>query len=369
MTKPFWKIQNKAEAETAEMLIYSEISDSTWYGDEVTPRQFADDLQALEGKALKVRINSPGGDVFAAQAIYNQLKDYKGNITMFIDGMAASAATIITCAGDKVVMPDNAIFMIHNPSVMLMDVYEADDMKQMANTMDAIKQTIVNVYEARTGGRLSRNKITRMMDDETWMTAQEALDNGFIDEISAAVDSGNKVTDKGCLIVNSIACDTKRFKNISVLREKMRNQPKNITKNGGKSMDKNELLQTLKDIFTSSQNAEDKEKNAVNAERQRMIALDALDEHNNPVVTKIINAAKANGATADSIKAYIDAVKEAPASNGVAQMQNIIKDQLDSGANNVQSSTGEPASKEDDEAKAKAAATQRIVDLMNEMRG
>ena len=117
----FWQFRNESSEEKAELLLYGEISNETWFGDEVTPKQFATDLQAMGGKDLIVHVNSPGGDVFAAHAIYNQLKAYSGQVTAYVDGLAASAATIITCAADKVVMPSNALFMIHNPSVGVMD--------------------------------------------------------------------------------------------------------------------------------------------------------------------------------------------------------------------------------------------------------
>ena len=98
MSKKFWKIKNNADndEESAELLLYGTIANETWWGDEVTPKQFADDIRSLGGKDIIVRINSGGGDVFAAQAIYNQLKSYAGNVDVVIDGICASAATIIS---------------------------------------------------------------------------------------------------------------------------------------------------------------------------------------------------------------------------------------------------------------------------------
>ena len=213
MMKKFWQIKNEAEADNAEMLIYGEIADTTWWGDEVTPKQFADDLKALEGKDLTVRVNSPGGDVFAAQAIYNQLKSYAGHVTMRIDGLAASAATIITCAGDTVIMPDNALFMIHNPKGAMCGYYGANDLTDYAKQLDTVRQTIVNVYKKRCAN-LSDTQIKHKMDDETWMTAQEALDYGFVDQLDSDTEVVNSLKD-GMLIVNSVSCRLDRFKNIS----------------------------------------------------------------------------------------------------------------------------------------------------------
>lgn len=364
----FWKINNTVDSETAEMLIYGEISDVTWYGDEVTPKQFAEDLAQLQNKPLKLRVNSPGGDVFAAQAIYNQLKDYQGDVTVCVDGLAASAATIITCAGNHVVMPDNAAFMIHNPSMILFDSYQAADLKQMSNMMEKIKQTIVNVYLNRTGGALSEAKIKRMMDNETWMTAQEALDNGFIDEIAGSVPVGETAANKGYFVINSTKISTKNFKNIAKLQNIVTKKHDFAqSRNEGSSMDKNELLQTLKDFFGGKQGAPEPA-DAVQAERKRILDLEAMDEHDNPVVTKLINAAKANGATAESVKEYIDIVKTAKANDGAKEMTDVIRDNMDSGADKVKPVANDAKPSVKDEAE-KTASRQRVVDIMNKMRG
>ena len=149
--KKFWEIKNKATDEKAELLLYGEISDATWWGDEVTPRQFADDLSTCNGKDLVVRINSPGGDVFAAQAIYNLLKSYAGDVTVHIDGICASAATVVACAGNRVIMPDNALYMIHNPHAVLIDAYDAVGLSKLESELHAVKKTITNVYQKKCG--------------------------------------------------------------------------------------------------------------------------------------------------------------------------------------------------------------------------
>lgn len=212
----FWKIQNKAEDE-AEMLIYGEIADATWWGDEVTPQQFAADLKALGGKSLSLRINSPGGDVFAAQAIYNQLKAYGGAITAYIDGIAASAATIITCAADKVIMPDNAIFMIHDPKVGLCGYLDADACNAMAEQLGKVKQTIINVYLKKCGDAISEDVLHQMMDAETWMTADEAQGYGFVDELGEPLQITNNIN-AGKVFMNDISFDMGRFKHADKLQ-------------------------------------------------------------------------------------------------------------------------------------------------------
>ena len=204
MPKNFWKFKNEAESEEAELLLYGELSNESWYGDEVTPQQFHDDLIACGGKNLAVHINSPGGDVFAAQAIYTQLKNYPGKVTMYIDGMCASAATIIACAGDSVVMPSNTIYMIHNPKSAMLGYFDAPQLDKISASLGAVKQTIVNVYMARVQGNLSEVQVKHKMDSEEWMTADTAKSYGFVDEITEAIPIENR-WEGDVLIVNSVS--------------------------------------------------------------------------------------------------------------------------------------------------------------------
>ena len=240
--KNFWKFRNEAESETAELLLYGEISDVSWYGDEVTPKEFHEDLISCEGKDLAVHINSPGGDVFAAQAIYTQLKAYTGKVTMHIDGMCASAATIIACAGDTIIMPSNTIYMIHNPKSAMLGYFDAPQLDKISESLGAVKQTIVNVYMARVHGVLTETQIKHKMDSETWMTADEAKSYGFVDEITEAIPIENK-WDGDMLIVNSVSCKLERFKNISDLRAIL---PDEEQKRSDLSMTENEFWQKLK---------------------------------------------------------------------------------------------------------------------------
>lgn len=155
-----------------------QISDETWWGDEVTPKAFKEELQAGEGD-ITLWINSPGGDCFAAAQIYNMLMDYKGNVTVKIDGLAASAASVIAMAGTKVCMSPVAILMIHNPATIAYG--DAGDMEKAIGMLDEVKESIINAYELKSG--LNRAKISHMMDDETWLNAKKAVELGFADEI------------------------------------------------------------------------------------------------------------------------------------------------------------------------------------------
>ena len=166
--------------DSAEILLYGPIGPSFW-GDSITAVQFRKDLKALgEVKAIDLRINSEGGSVFDAAAIYNTLKEHPASVTAHVDGMALSAASVILQAGDQRVMAENAFVMIHDPWSMV--VGDASAMRREADLLDSIKDTIVDVYVARSGQ--DRTQVERMMTDETWMTSEEALQSGFVDQIS-----------------------------------------------------------------------------------------------------------------------------------------------------------------------------------------
>ena len=180
MKRKFWNwVKNEGELETPRTLFLSgEISDETWYGDEVTPQLFKDELNAGQGD-ITVWINSPGGDVFAAAQIYNMLKEYAGNVTVRIDSLAASAASVIAMAGNTVEMSPVAMMMIHNPSTIAFG--EAKDMQKAIGMLAEVKESILNAYEAKT--RLNRVKLSHMMDDESWFNAKKAVELGFADTI------------------------------------------------------------------------------------------------------------------------------------------------------------------------------------------
>jgi ATP-dependent Clp protease protease subunit len=171
MTRKFWRwVRNETpDSFGSDRTLYldGEISDETWYGDEITPQAFKDELNAGEGN-ITLWINSPGGDVFAAAQIYNMLMDYPYDVTVKIDALAASAASVIAMAGTKVCMSPVAMLMVHNPATIAIGDSEE-------------KESIMNAYEIKSG--LSRNKISRLMDAETWMNAKEAKKLGFADEI------------------------------------------------------------------------------------------------------------------------------------------------------------------------------------------
>lgn len=175
--RQWYRFTVHAAADVAELLIYDVIGYDFWTGEGVTAKQFVKDLAALPESVatIKVRVNSPGGDVFDAVAIANALKQHKARVEMSIEGLAASAATIITSAGDVIAMADNALLMIHNPWSWA--VGEAKDMRKVADDLDKIRGSIIATY--RWVSSLSAEEISALMDATTWMDADEAIANGF----------------------------------------------------------------------------------------------------------------------------------------------------------------------------------------------
>lgn len=183
MSKRFWNwskppVNEEASAPDAPdvrvLHLDGVIAEETWFGDDITPALFAEELNAGSGD-ITVWINSPGGDVVAAAQIYNLLTDYPGTVTVRIDGLAASAASVIAMAGETVVMSPVSMLMIHNPATMAMG--DSDELGRSIEMLGSVKESIINAYQAKTG--MSRAKLAKLMDAETWMDARAALTMGF----------------------------------------------------------------------------------------------------------------------------------------------------------------------------------------------
>ena len=154
------------------------VSDETWWGDEVTPGIFRDELYDGGGD-VTVWINSPGGDVFAAAQIYNMMKEYPGKVTVKIDGVAASAASVIAMAGDEVLMSPVSNIMIHNPATIA--IGDSEEMLRTKDMLDEVKESIINAYEIKT--KLPRDQLSQFMDESKWFNAKQAVEFGFADNI------------------------------------------------------------------------------------------------------------------------------------------------------------------------------------------
>ena len=181
----FWKWKNRkvcngAEEETTERILElrGTIAEESWFADDVTPKMFKDEL--LSGKGdITVYINSPGGDCVAAAQIYNMLSEYPGKVTVKIDAIAASAASVIAMSGDTVLMSPCAVLMIHNPATIAFG--DHNEMQKAIDMLAEVKESIINAYQLKTG--LSRAKLSKLMEAETWMAAHKAVELGFADGI------------------------------------------------------------------------------------------------------------------------------------------------------------------------------------------
>lgn len=176
--KKFWIWKNQVENEdkVRVLSINGTIAEDSWFDDDVTPKLFKEDLFSEDGDVV-IWLNSPGGDCIAASQIYSMLMDYPFNITVKIDGIAASAASVIAMAGTKVLLAPTALMMIHNPMTVAFGNHE--DMKKAIDMLNQVKESIINAYELKTNQ--PRSKLSKLMDSETWMNANKAIELGFAD--------------------------------------------------------------------------------------------------------------------------------------------------------------------------------------------
>ena len=177
MSRKFWNWVRNDNDERILML-NGEISNETWFGDEITPKEFRGELNSGQGK-VTVWINSPGGACFAAAQIYNMLMEYSGPVDVHIDGIAASAASVIAMAGNHVAISPVGMMMIHNPATV--SIGDEREMKKAMEMLSEVKESIINAYELKTG--LPRKQLSNMMNAESWMNAKKALELGFADSI------------------------------------------------------------------------------------------------------------------------------------------------------------------------------------------
>lgn len=319
-TDKFWNFVPATNEKPPELILYGVISSQqSWWEDRVTPQQFNQELDAIgDVPEIVVRINSGGGDVFAANAIYTRLKDNSAKITVKIDGWAASAATIIAMAGDTIMIARNGVFMIHDPEMTVWDTFKAEDFVKMAEELKVIKQSIINSYAMKTGR--TEQDISDFMSEEKWWTGDKAVENGFCDELMFE-ESKTVVENANRIIVNSVPIDITGFRTLPKMLLNSPHDPNSATnkykaeKKEEKSMEPNNstittvdaLRAAYPDLVTAIENA------AATTERERIngiknMALDGFENivedamFKNPisaeaVAVKIINEQKKLGGT------------------------------------------------------------------------
>nr|DAN54031.1 MAG TPA: putative ATP dependent Clp protease [Caudoviricetes sp.] len=266
--KTIWNIV-KNDDKNAELMLYGDIAESFW-GDTISAKEVTEYLTDLDVENINVYINSNGGVVDTAIAINNALRRHKAKVTVNIDGIAASAATLITCAGDTVRMPKNALFMIHNPLTIAMG--DSEEMRKQADVLEKHKNSILETYLQKVN--IDKEKLSELMDNETWLSAEEALEYGFIDEI---IENADIQVVENKVISNNMIFNMAEFKNFNV--------DKNI-KNNGKGSGKmtiEEIKNKFPDIYAEIIN-EGKEI-GIKEERTRIQEIEDLG-YNHEVVNK-----------------------------------------------------------------------------------
>ena len=230
--KKFWKWKNQTvlnqntNQEVMERTLYlnGTIAEDSWFDDDVTPALFKEELNAGEGN-ITVWINSPGGCCIAAAQIYNMLMEYKGDVTVKIDGIAASAASVIAMAGTKVLASPVSMVMIHNPATVA--IGDHAEMQKAIDMLNGVKESIINAYEIKTG--LSRTKLSHLMDAETWMDATKAKELGFIDGILNREESKEEETVNMLFSRKAVTnCLVDKIKAKQPAKEKVENNGRNV---------------------------------------------------------------------------------------------------------------------------------------------
>lgn len=293
------------EADNAELLIFGPIGDWEDMGD-VSAKGFAAALKALpmSVKRLDIHINSPGGSLFEGSAIYSRLADHKSTKNVYIDGIAASAATIVAMVGHRIFIRANATMMIHMPSGVVMG--NADDMRKIASALDTVTESMINVYEKRTGN--TRDDIRAMLTAETWMSPEQAVELGFADEVrgvvKAAASLGNNTYN-----FNGQVFDLSRFSNLPAFNATVTREEEHMetppVKTGGATATEDPPPPPPPPPPTTDPPpppppppVTDNYDKGVNAERARVQALQELDR---PETHEIITNAIKEGKTATEV--------------------------------------------------------------------
>lgn len=307
MGNNFWEFKNVSETE-GELILYGPIASAKpWWADEadgIYANQFTKDLKALGNIShLTMRINSGGGDVFAANAIYAQLKSHPAKVTGVIEGVAASAATILLAACDTVKAWSNATLMVHLPLAGLMGYYNVKDLEKVSAILNTVKASIINAYIGKTGR--ASEELSAMLEEERWMTAEEGLTDGFVDEImNDVIVEATMTADNRFAVVNSIAHDLSafgtrpEFSAVAVpVPAPVVQEPTAITNNNKANKQGSEEIVEIKNLADlkaaypdlCNQLVTDVTNSAAHAERDR---IKSIEEISNNIAPDLVNKAK-----------------------------------------------------------------------------
>src|SRR3712207_374754 len=258
--KKFWNLVKNETEKSADLILYGDIGTDDFWND-ITDKQFKEELMNLgDLDTIEIYINSPGGVVYAALAIANTIKSHNAKVIANIEGLAASAATIITCACDKVRMAKNSLFMIHNPWGF--SIGEQKDMEKSAEVLSKWKDSILETYAMKS--KLDKKTLSEMMDKETWLNAEEAKSYGFVDEIIG--EEADVKNMSNILIVNNLAVDISKFKNFPQ-KEKVETSKNKLEE----KITEDFLEKEHKDIYDSIK------QKGIEEERNRLQEIDSLD--------------------------------------------------------------------------------------------
>ena len=343
MPNKFWQFRNAADG-SGELLLYGNIAgEKSWYSDDVTPKQFAEDLAGLGTVSnITVRINSGGGDVFAAVEIGNLLEQHPATVTARIGGVCASAATIIACHCNKVIAANDSTYMVH-PVSMYCGYANAADLQKYLEALATIKENIISLYAKKTGR--TKDEVTAWMDAESWWTGPQAKENGFADELTDEGAGATYENRGGVLFVNSVSMGAKFDK----APEFVRNRVKRVVNNQpagqpGKQqevqdMDPKDSIKTVDDLRKAYPTLVDQIEQAAvaaateaatNAERAR---IQSIEDMALPGSEKL--AAEAKFTKPMSAEDFAKAMVKNAKTQGATYLAQVQKDAEGSGVNNV----------------------------------
>ena len=379
-----WNMITDAGSDSAEITLYGDVCSqqpTDWWtgealpGNFITPEGFIDDLALIKDKAeIVVKINSGGGDLYTGIAIHNALKGLKGHKTVIVEGLAASAASVIACAGDDVQVHPGSIIMIHGAAVGVVDYMTAEDVKKIGKNLEAANNAIAQIYHEKTG--LEVETLRSMMKSETWMVGQDAVDKKFANTLlSDAGPSMSLTADKKILLVAGVRHDLKGFHNIpgNIPVEQDAPAPKAVANNkkppvsgeGENTMTEKELRAQFPDIVAAIEKAaaETARTDAVKQERAR---LQSIEEIESQIGDKTLIAAAKYGESACSAEQLALRAMQAQSKLGASHIKGLKADGEASGVKNV---AGTPNGGNGDSGNDDAAEFKGIIDAYKKQGG